>query len=230
MWHPAVITRECMFVGYLFQYYYSARNINKERLAYKQRLDNYYADNLRVRVSWFNYSFYPILCIGALSILDLVLQNDTIKLLFNIILFLSYFIFGLRYVYYPHIFEIIRPVLISPKKEVKSQKLNWQELRQIVIDDKLYLQQGVNIEDITRILKIGRSSLSSFVNNEEGMNFNMWINTLRIEEAKRIMIEKEDIPLMLVAEMVGFSEYANFSRQFKLITGFSPSIWKQQVY
>ncbi len=80
---------------------------------------------------------------------------------------------------------------------------------------------------MSQYLKIGRTTLSTFINNEEGMNFNMWINTLRIEESKKILIEFPDYNLAQIAEMVGYSESSNFSRQFKQVAKVSPSVWRQ---
>jgi AraC-like DNA-binding protein len=42
------------------------------------------------------------------------------------------------------------------------------------------------------------------------------------------MLDQPDESLSVIAEKVGYTEHANFSRQFKLITGESPLLWKKQ--
>jgi AraC-like DNA-binding protein len=80
---------------------------------------------------------------------------------------------------------------------------------------------------MAQYLKIGRTTLSTFINNEEGMNFNSWINLLRVEEAKSLLIDYPHYNLTQISELIGYSEPSNFSRQFKLITSESPSVWRQ---
>jgi AraC-like DNA-binding protein len=94
---------------------------------------------------------------------------------------------------------------------------------------KYYLRTGVNIEEMSQYLKIERTTHSTFNNNKEAMNFNMWINSLRIEEAKKSLIEFQEYNHALIAEMVGYSELSNFSRQFKNITKVSPSVWVKKT-
>ena len=108
-----------------------------------------------------------------------------------------------------------------------NKRLAWCDLKIQIIRDKYYLKTGVNIEDMAHFLKIGRTSLSTFINLEEGMNFNAWINSLRIEEAKILLLQYPHFSLTQIAEMVGYTESSNFSRQFKLIINESPSVWRQ---
>lgn len=60
------------------------------------------------------------------------------------------------------------------------------------------------------------------------LSVNRWINSLRIDEAKEIMLHKPDIGLAEIAELVGFADLAHFSKQFKLKEGTSPSAWRKQ--
>jgi len=107
------------------------------------------------------------------------------------------------------------------------KRINWIQLKEQILEDKYYLGEGVNIQEMAQYLKIGRTSLSTFINNHEGMNFNQWINKLRIEEAKHLLIANPAFSLTQIAELVGYSEASNFSRQFKQITTESPSVWRQ---
>jgi YesN/AraC family two-component response regulator len=77
-------------------------------------------------------------------------------------------------------------------------------------------------------LGIGRTMLSQHINTNEAMNFNAWINHLRIEEAKQLMRQHPDYTFLQISELVGYSEQANFSRQFKIHAGKSPSVWRQK--
>jgi len=52
---------------------------------------------------------------------------------------------------------------------------------------------------------------------------------LRIEDAKQLLIDHPDYPIAVVSELVGYTEQANFSRQFKQITGESPLYWRKKA-
>ena len=100
--------------------------------------------------------------------------------------------------------------------------------KESIIAHQLHIKQGVTIEDVAKHLKTSRNSISALINREAGVNFNSWINELRINDAKQIMCEDPSLPIAQISEMVGFSEPSNFSKQFKLVTQHSPKQWRQK--
>ena len=116
----------------------------------------------------------------------------------------------------------------NEESEMNSRSLSWIKLKFMILDEKYYLRPEVNIEEMAQYLKIGRTTLSNLINKEEKMNFHAWINTMRIEEAQQLFIANPDHSIAQVADMIGFSEPSNFSRQFKQITNQSPTVWKQK--
>ena len=63
-----------------------------------------------------------------------------------------------------------------------------------------------------------------------GTNFQQWLHTLRIEEAKHIMAEDPKIKLYTVANSVGIPKVYNFSRWFKIITGVNALAWRNELH
>lgn len=106
--------------------------------------------------------------------------------------------------------------------EMISQKLSAWEFR------KEYLKTGITIIQIAKTLGINRTYLSNYINDTYAMNFNNWLNGLRIEEAKKRMLTNRHLPLGTLAGMVGFTDLAHFSKQFKLKEGIAPSYWLQK--
>ena len=57
------------------------------------------------------------------------------------------------------------------------------------------------------------------------MNFNAFINRLRVQEAQRLMSEQPELSLREIAEQVGYTEQSNFTRYFKQWSGRTPGEW-----
>jgi YesN/AraC family two-component response regulator len=58
-----------------------------------------------------------------------------------------------------------------------------------------------------------------------GMNPMKFVAALRIERAKELL-KKNDLPVSLVASEVGFKDLSNFIRQFKKVTGVTPTTYR----
>ena len=61
--------------------------------------------------------------------------------------------------------------------------------------------------------------LSSYINSVKMMNFNTWINGLRVEEIKRLLNEDPDIDFYDLMIASGFQSRASLSRAVKTNTG-----------
>ena len=60
-----------------------------------------------------------------------------------------------------------------------------------------------------------------------GVDFRTWRTQLRIEDAKVLLLEKKNVSINVVGEMAGFSDRANFYRQFVKFVGCSPKEWRE---
>ena len=111
--------------------------------------------------------------------------------------------------------------LSEPDWDVIEEKIRaWKEAGGM-------LRIGVTILDLSKDIGVNRTYLSHYINSRYESNFNHWINGLRIEEAQRRILEHPEISLMELAEQVGYSDMAHFSKQFKQIVGIPPSVWKK---
>jgi len=232
VFHPAIVVREFFLLYYIFQLVFLTRMFFRQERLFENKIDNYFADNLRLYLPGVRYSYLAALAIGIGAFLSCFLFSNQWEIVFTIIYSIFYLGFGIYYIQYPNTFISIEPAMFvqeNNKDEFAKvrKRINWIQLKEQILEDKYYLGEGVNIQEMAQYLKIGRTSLSTFINNNEGMNFNQWINKLRIEEAKHLLIANPAFSLTQIAELVGYSEASNFSRQFKQITTESPSVWRQ---
>lgn len=236
MFHPCMIARELFAMYYVFQLIYLSVLFYRQVGQFEWELKNYYSECSSKCLPWIKFSYLGVLTIGIGSFVSCFVMTNVWVFGFLVFYTIFYLSFGIYYIQYPRKFVYLEPTItfvgVKPE-EVKAlsnkKRLDWSELKRQIIADKYYLKQGVNIEDMARYLKIGRTTLSTFINNEEGVNFNMWINLLRIEEAKKLLQSHPEFSLTQISEQVGYSELSNFSRQFKLLTKTSPTEWKQTV-
>lgn len=108
----------------------------------------------------------------------------------------------------------------TTKKKIEDKLTEWKK-------QKHYLRPRLTILDLSKMIGINRTYVSNFINDSYGLNFNTWINHLRIEEAKIKMTLTNRRNLTEIAEQVGFTDLAHFSKQFKLKEGVSPSEWRR---
>lgn len=95
--------------------------------------------------------------------------------------------------------------------------------------DKPYLQEGLVLADVARQLELSETQLSYVLNHSLGLNFNTWINRLRIGEAKRILMEEPQTQISDIAYRSGFSDITVFSRNFKKEEGITASEYRRKI-
>ena len=61
----------------------------------------------------------------------------------------------------------------------------------------------------------------------KGVDFKSWRTALRVEEAKRLLLENKELSANMIGEIAGFSDRSNFHRQFVLLVGCSPKQWRE---
>ncbi len=96
-------------------------------------------------------------------------------------------------------------------------------------EDKPYAQESLTLLDVAEDTKLSPRLLSEFLNKYYKVNFCTWINTLRIEEVKRLLLEQPNLSLAEISMMVGFSDPASLSKIFKKISNESPSAYKKRL-
>lgn len=92
--------------------------------------------------------------------------------------------------------------------------------------EKPYLAEGLTLAKVADEIGINPRSLSGLLNDIYEMNFNAWINNLRIEEVKRLIDAGTGKSMTDLAVMAGFTDLSAMSRIFKRITGISPSMYR----
>jgi AraC-like DNA-binding protein len=106
-----------------------------------------------------------------------------------------------------------------------------QRLEHLIKEQKPYLQSDLTIDQLAEKANTSTKKLSQTINASFHQNFFEFINTYRIEEAKRIMKESRDAKLTVLEVMYesGFNSKSSFNSIFRKKTGITPKEFRQAV-
>ena len=90
------------------------------------------------------------------------------------------------------------------------------------VEEKRFCRADLNIKDVAAEIGTNQNYLSQYLNRYKGVTFQVWLNMLRIEESKLILISGEKISIEEVGVKVGIPQAYNFSRWFKVVTNTTP--------
>ena len=105
-------------------------------------------------------------------------------------------------------------------KQIRTAITSWRKAQG-------YSQSDVNSTNLAAKLRVPKRQLILYLSMYEGKTFRVWLSELRIEEAKRMLIEDENYKLETIAYACGFSHRNYLQNRFKAITGFTPREWQE---
>lgn len=90
-----------------------------------------------------------------------------------------------------------------------------------------HYSEDISLEDIAKEVNLSSYYFSRFYKGETGINFSDKLITIRIEKAKKYLLEPE-LSIKEVSYMVGYTDPNYFSKLFKKVTGSTASDYKKQ--
>jgi len=112
------------------------------------------------------------------------------------------------------------PISGDPGKEIT------ENLQKRMAEKKYFLYSDLSLEKLSELMETNKHYLSQAINENLEMNFFEYINTLRIKEAKELLISKRDLTIIEIAYQVGYNNKVSFNKAFKNITGVTPTDYR----
>ncbi len=234
---PEVIARLIWMAEYVVIFIYYVIMLYREQNSWSKRSANFFAEDKLINPKLIQYSFIVVMLIGLTTFFITCSLNPLFSALLNYFILLLYIIVGILFMRYPVLFLEMKPLLYEDNSSNHSdengaltesaERQRWKKQRAGIIERRLYCRSGITLEAVAREIGVSRTILSNTINRQEGMNFNAFINRLRILEAQRLMRKQPELTLAQVAEMTGYTEQSNFSRHFKHWAGQTPAEWKR---
>jgi AraC-like DNA-binding protein len=130
--------------------------------------------------------------------------------------------------------------MINERKDTKGKKeqqnlygFNDMEFKRIEkslevwVQEKRFREYDKSREEIAKELHTSKEALHLYFATVKKVDFRTWRTELRIEDAKKLLLEDQTTSINIIGEMAGFSDRANFYRQFVKIVGCSPKEWRE---
>lgn len=186
--------------------------------------------------------------IKIVSYILIILSIMTItSLLLNILEYKSSF--NLRYVYYILLlimffsvihfrfgifFETQKNIEVQKEEKYKNYDLNSSEMDEIIekinlyfSKRKMYLDSEFNLDILSLEIKLPKIKITQALNIRLNINFYQYLNTLRVEESKKLIDKTSDSNFSTIGYQSGFKNKSTFYKYFKQITGLTPSEYKK---
>jgi AraC-like DNA-binding protein len=100
-------------------------------------------------------------------------------------------------------------------------------LLKYIEEDEIYKQSAVTLSDLAKQLNTNTAYLSKVINNKHHQSFSDYINSYRIEFAKKLLTTEKNSSLEWVGLQSGFSNYNSFYVTFRKFEGITPSTWRK---
>lgn len=125
-------------------------------------------------------------------------------------------------------FELLEETLIKTLFEVLNH-LKSREIKPVAYA-KHYIEKNkgidIKLEELAKNAGFSYSYFSYLFKKETGKTLTEYIQMVRIETAKKLLVEKER-NVSEIAEMVGYSDIKFFTKQFKKTLGVSPNEYRK---
>ena len=117
--------------------------------------------------------------------------------------------------------------MIKESDEESAEMLNAIESK--MIEEKFYLNENFSSQDVLVHFEITRNKLDELLTHIKGVSFADWLNTLRIEYAKNLLINNNKYTIDAISSMSGYSSRSAFYAAFKKVTNITPTEFIRQA-
>jgi len=117
------------------------------------------------------------------------------------------------------------------RKNTLNERLTTEQVEEVkytvmrkTVDEKLYLDPSLTLSVLSAKIGISTHELSYVLNNGLGKNFYQFINELRTEEAKSLLLSEntKHLDMLGIAIRAGFNSKTTFYTTFKKATNLTP--------
>lgn len=223
----------------IMPFFYALAAVNRVRL-YRIGLHNQYSNFSPTEPTWLNMLSLGFLFTWSFSILVHVVANtvalgapqisDLFGITENYIIFILINALFINSVVHTHKLLTTKPEVAKDKTDEKLTDSAIQKVQLGMEVQKLFLKQNLNIDEFSKRINLPVKEVSAVINKHYGTNFFEFMNSYRVEEAKRLLGDSQhaDMTVMDVLLHAGFNSKSAFHRFFNRLVGMSPTEYRKQ--
>ncbi|MGB5498770.1 MAG: helix-turn-helix transcriptional regulator [Maribacter sp.] len=116
------------------------------------------------------------------------------------------------------------------QKRTERKEGIFNNVNDYILTNQKYLDPYLSLEKLAEELDTSTSSLSKLINSYAGSNFPDYINSLRIEESKKLLSDTSFSPYTILAIGLecGFNSKSTFYSAFKKFAGQTPTAYRNK--
>jgi AraC-like DNA-binding protein len=95
--------------------------------------------------------------------------------------------------------------------------------------EKIFIDPVLDIGKISEELRISKHQLSEILNSKLKMDYKNYVNSYRIEEAKKLLENEPGHTILQIAYAVGFNSKTAFNTAFKKMTNITPTEYRKKA-
>lgn len=212
-----------LYIAFIVRFVYT---YIRQYQASVRRLDNYYSNNMHGMIQWTGTSVILMAVSWFLAIMTMF-QGVYFNLLVQVYIIGLYIYIAVSFLNFSRQYIQVQKA-IEEEPDTAEVPTDLEKRLQAWVKEKVFLKQQFSIDDLAVALGTNTNYLSCLINEKYRTNFSAWISSLRIAEAKRLMIESPELKMENIAYSVGFSSASYFSKVFSLQEGISPAVWRKK--
>ena len=215
--------------------YYSYRHTTALR-AMHRTLNDYYDSDTAGMLRWMQLSIVGLMLLALMVPFAIFAPTEWNALLFVIAIAIYFFIFYLvdSFCYY---LTSNAPQKTQEAEESRAEEEQTKAVQEVTEQTAKAIEQwtarggyrtaGITSPVAAAEMGIVRYQLTAWVKQSGHETFSRWMTALRIDEAKRVLLEHPDWGSEAVADYCGFTSREYFHRIFKVHEGVTPAQYQQ---
>jgi AraC-like DNA-binding protein len=158
--------------------------------------------------------------------------GETLNEASNILLQMPYANSFNRYILFLELMDVIgksTDLIPLASKEYINKRFNTENKRILTIHEYFmkHFRDEIDLAQIASLVNMAEGSLCRFFKMQVGLTIFEYLNKIKVDFACKLLMNKE-ISITEVAFDSGFNNLSHFNKQFKIITGVTPMVYRKR--
>lgn len=223
-WHLSVIGYGCWCLVLLYRYHRQLRQV----YASTEQRKRYWLVGIVVGfvliAAWrlFVHQIGDSINQGVSNMMGIA-SNYLMFIFINSLVFIS--------IRYTHLFGVLTTLKNDQDSAPEFTPEQVQRIEKLMLDEHAFLEPDISVESLARRASLPERTLSRILNQHFGKNFFEFINSFRVQEAKRLLgaPEYQHWTILEVLAEAGFTSKSSFNAIFKKQVGKTPSQYRRMA-